>query len=247
MKLRSAAQSFSPKSQKFPLLLLLTLLALSLAAAGCGKKNANGNSNSADDDPTAQAPYTKGVVPQPDTDVAVINVESGPWSGKIVLELYPNVAPKMVAQFKKLIGQGFYNGSTFHRVDPELGIIQGGDPLSKDADPTNDGNGKSDEPNVPSEFSDLPFEVGTLGAARNGGGQNGLTEKQSWDTSNCQFFIMTAKQPQFDRRYIVFGKVIAGQNDAAIVGMAPTAPGNRPYENFVMKSVTLEPRSNYIK
>lgn len=247
MKRRSSLHPSGSLINKIPVFMLLGLLAVSLATGGCNKK-AGANANGADDDPTAQAPYSKGVVPQPDQQVAVIEAESGPWTGKIVIELYPNVAPKMVAQFKKLIGQGFYNGSTFHRVDPQLGIIQGGDPLSKDGDPNNDGTGDSTEPNVPAEFSDLPFDLGMVGAARKGGGSNGMTEKQSWDTANCQFFIMTAKQPQFDKRYTVFGKVIAGQGDASIISMAPADPqSNRPYEKFVMKSVTLEPRSNYVK
>lgn len=51
--------------------------------------------------------------------------------GRIVIELYPNVAPKMVERFKKLINEHFYDGTAIHRVDVQLGIIQGGDPNTK--------------------------------------------------------------------------------------------------------------------
>ena len=98
-----------------------------------------------------------------DAEVAVIEMEN-PAYGKIVIELYPNIAPKMVERFKQLIKEGFYNGTTFHRIDPKLGIIQGGDPLSKDNNPDNDGTGDSPYPNVPGEYSDIPFERGIVGA-----------------------------------------------------------------------------------
>ncbi len=91
----------------------------------------------------------------------------------------------MVARFKKLAGAGFYNGTAIHRIDPELGIIQGGDPNSKDNNPLNDGTGSSGEPNLPAEFSDILYERGTVGAAR----------AQTEDSANCQFYITLKRQP----------------------------------------------------
>src|SRR5882762_1434520 len=138
----------------------------SLLAAGGGGKNAVKDFDAGSDEEAAlEAKVTKGVKPQPDQEVAVIETAN---FGTIVIELYPNLAPKMVGRFKQLIDEGFYNGTTFHRIDPALGIIQGGDPLSKDNDPANDGTGDSKYPNVPGEFSDIPYERGTVGAARKG-------------------------------------------------------------------------------
>src|SRR5207249_11994213 len=57
--------------------------------------------------------------------------------------LFRSIAPQMVARFKKLIAEGFYNGTAFHRINAAAGLIQGGDPLSKDNDPENDGAGDS--------------------------------------------------------------------------------------------------------
>ena len=99
----------------------------------------------------------------PITEIAVIEMEQ-PAFGTIKMELYSNIAPKMVAQFKELAKEGFYNGLTFHRINQS--VIQGGDPNSKDNDPDNDGTGSSDKQNVPAEFSDIPFDTGIVGAAR---------------------------------------------------------------------------------
>lgn len=190
----------------------------------------------------------KGITPQPDEQVAVIETAD---YGKIVIELYPNVAPQMVERFKKLIQEGAYNGTAFHRIDADSGLIQGGDPLSKDDDPNNDGSGNSSYANVPGEFSDIPFERGTVGAARRGpspefAGRAAVTEAQARDTANCQFFITLRRVPRYDEDYTVFGRVIDGITNAEIIMHAPVEAGTeRPAEKIVVKSVSLEPRSKY--
>ena len=229
--------------------MLFLCAAFALTVAGCGKGDANSNSKDFDTgDKAAQADppnLKRGVKPEPDAEVAVIETQD---YGNIVIELYPNLAPNMVARFKQLIREGFYNGQTFHRIDPRLGIIQGGDPLSKDNNPMNDGSGDSPLPNVAGEFSDVPYERGTLGAARKGatqgfGGQPGLTEAQARDTANAQFFITLKRQPEIDKRYTIFGKVIEGLNNADVIMSAPTEEGtDRPADRIVIKSVTLQPR-----
>ena len=216
--------------------------------AGCGNKT-----TSKDSDTNLNANIKRGVKPEPDPEVAVIEMEN-PAYGKIVIELYPNIAPKMVERFKRLIKETFYNGTAFHRVNPRLGIIQGGDPLSADNDPNNDGGGDSPYPDLPAEFSDIPYERGIVGAARQGANADfGVTEEQARDTGNCQFYITLKRVQAFDGNYTVFGRVIEGINNADVIagapvepaptqGTQPPRPSQRPSEKIVIKSITLQPR-----
>jgi peptidyl-prolyl cis-trans isomerase B (cyclophilin B) len=207
----------------------LLCFAVSLSALACGQSS-NSNSGAGDGE---TANIKTGVKPEPDAEAAVIETDFG----RVVIELYPNVAPQQVARFKKLAGEGFYNGTAIHRIDPELGIIQGGDPNSKDNNPANDGMGSSNEPNLPAEFSDLEYERGTVGAARG----------QAENSANSQFYITLKRQPAFDKRYTVFGRVIEGINNADIISTAPLAGGtqDRPADKIVVKSITLAPRANF--
>src|SRR5713101_6874269 len=132
----------------------------------------------------------------------------------------------MVERFKKLINEKFYDGTAVHRVDPNLGIIQGGDSKSKGGNPAMWGTGNSPYPNVPAEFSDTPYERGTVGAART----------QDVNGANCQWFITLKKQPAFDKKYTVFGRVIDGIKNAEVIMGAPTeAGGSRPADKVVIK------------
>jgi cyclophilin family peptidyl-prolyl cis-trans isomerase len=210
-------------------------IALFVAACGGSRTQSKDSDAGEGEDAALEARVKKGVKPEPDREVAVIETDYG----KIVIELYPNIAPGMVARFKQLIKEGFYNGTTFHRVNPEAGLIQGGDPLSKDDDPTNDGDGDSPYPNVTAEFSDLPYERGTVGAARRS--EANMTDAEGYDTANCQFFITLKRQDAFDRRYTVFGRVIEGLNTADVIASAPVEPGTeRPAEKIIIKSITLQ-------
>ena len=219
-------------------------LMLIFVMAGCGDKTA-----SRDSDSKLGANIKRGVKPEPDAEVAVIEMEN-PAYGKIVIELYPNIAPKMVERFKQLIREGFYNGTAFHRISPLLGIIQGGDPLSKDDNPNNDGGGDSPYPDLPAEFSDIPYERGIVGAARQGPNPDfGVTEEQARDTGNCQFYITLKRVQGFDQQYTVFGRVIEGINNADIIAGAPVEPlkpgrreASQPAEKIIVKSITLQPR-----
>jgi cyclophilin family peptidyl-prolyl cis-trans isomerase len=241
VKTEVARDARTGRSARARWVVLIVCLGLAFFGAAC---KGSGNSNSKEfDEGVAKDPpnLKKGVKPEPDAEVAVIEMQN-PGYGRIVIELYPNVAPQMVARFKQLIKEGFYNGTTFHRINPELGIIQGGDPFSKDNIPGNEGAGDSPYPNVPGEFSDIPYNRGTLGAARKGEGP-GMTEEQAFDTANCQFFITLKPQPAFDKRYTVFGKVTEGLNNAEIIMGAPVQEGTeRPADPIVIKSITLEPR-----
>lgn len=234
------------RSIKAPILAVALLSALSVT--GCNQQPTGVSDAKKGDVSSPPSDVKKGIKPQPDEQVAVIETAD---YGNIVIELYPNVAPKMVERFKKLVEEGFYNGTAFHRINAASGLIQGGDPLSKDNDPENDGTGDSPYPNVAGEFSDIPYERGTVGAARRGAspefaGRAAVTEVQARDTANCQFFITFSRLQQFDEDYTVFGRVIEGITNAEIIMRAPVAgESEQPAGKIVIQRVTLQPRSKY--
>jgi cyclophilin family peptidyl-prolyl cis-trans isomerase len=213
--------------------LLIALIFFALSLAGCNDTNSNTATKNANAGDPKTGNIKTGVKPEADSQVAVIETAD---YGRIVIELYPNIAPQMVERFKKLISEKFYDGTAIHRVDPGLGIIQGGDPNTKGSNVAMYGMGDSPYPNVPAEFSDIPYERGTVGAART----------QDVNGANCQWFITLKKQPAFDKKYTVFGRVIDGIKNAEVIMGAPTAEGTpRPSDKVVIKSVTLQPRSSF--
>ena len=114
-------------------------------------------------------------------------------SGRVVIQLLPNIAPKHVARVKELTREGFYNNTPFHRVIDGF-MAQGGDP-------TGTGTGGSKLPNLPAEFTrDAHFLRGTVGAART----------QDPNTANSQFFICFKPAPFLDGQYTIWGKVVSG-------------------------------------
>ena len=203
---------------------ILVSAALAFSMAACGGTAAN-NSRA-----NGSAEIKKGVQPIADNEVAVIEMENGAAYGTIKIELYSNIAPKMVERFKELAREGVYDGTTFHRINPS--VIQGGDPLSKDDNPANDGTGKSSKPNVAAEFSDIPYDTGIVGAAR--GPDN--------NSANSQFFITLKREPGFDNRYTIFGKVIEGMNNVRTISGAQPKDGERPVEPIKIKTVRIETR-----
>ena len=163
-------------------------------------------------------------VPQNDGADKVVMIETS--RGNIKLELFTGDAPKTVENFVKLANENFYNGTKFHRVISDF-MIQGGDPLSKDDDPSNDGTGGpgykfGDEMNPISlgldeatikryeaggyeydyNLNSHKMEVGVLAMANSGPNTNG-----------SQFFIVTeSSQPHLDGKHTVFGKVLEGMD-----------------------------------
>jgi cyclophilin family peptidyl-prolyl cis-trans isomerase len=228
------------KLKTIPAILSLLLV---LAFAACNESNSNAPANKpAETKANAPGNVKTGVKPEADAQVAVIETTE---YGRIVVELYPNIAPQQVERFKKLISEQFYDGTAIHRIDPSLGIIQGGDPVTKTGNKSVWGTGSSKYGNVPAEFSDILYERGTVGAART----------NDINTANCQWFITLKRQPAFDKKYTVFGKVIDGVKNAEIIMTAPTEQTNcanpndpactRPADKVVIKSVTLQPRANF--
>jgi cyclophilin family peptidyl-prolyl cis-trans isomerase len=196
-------------------LFLVLLIVVIGAMIGCSKKASQGqaaegqpaqNSKGAEMNKTLSAAEIQALIETAKTapavevasdEVGVIETDLG----RIVLELFPSLAPEHCRNFKKLAGLGFYDGVTFHRVVPGF-MIQGGDILSRDADRSNDGTGDPGY-TVPAEFSDLPHERGILSMARKG---------YSVNTAGSQFFICVAPAPQLNGQYTVFGRVLEGMD-----------------------------------
>lgn len=125
--------------------------------------------------------------------------------GRVVIQLFPNVAPHHVERLKTLARSGFYDGIKFHRV------IDGF--MAQTGDPTATGQGGSQLPDVKAEFNATPHLRGTLSMAR----------AESPDSANSQFFIMLQPRFALDNRYTAFGRVVSGMQyvDAIHKGEPP--------------------------
>ena len=164
-----------------------------------------------------------------DDEVAVIETNYG----RIVVEFFPKYAPKHVDNFKRLVEQGFYDGTKIHRVVKDKTgraiAVQGGDPNTINGDPSTWGRGQPAQPTVQAEFStNLKHERGILSAAR----------RDDVNSATSQFFICVAPMPQFDGNYSIFGKVIEGMNVVDSIARAPLWPNTeRPLDPVVVSKV----------
>ncbi|MDH5643474.1 MAG: peptidylprolyl isomerase [Gemmatimonadota bacterium] len=142
--------------------------------------------------------------------------------GEIVIRFFSNVAPRHVDNFVKLSQEGFYNGTTFHRVIPGF-MIQGGDPNSKNPDRSMHGMGGPGY-KVKAEFNSTPHKRGVLSMAR----------ANDPDSAGSQFFICVADSNFLDWQYTVFGEVVSGMEVAdRIVNMKRDGRDN-PLERVEM-------------
>ena len=170
-----------------------------------------------------------------DTDqVAVVETKFG----KIVIEFYDKDAPKTVANFIKLAKDGYYNGTTFHRVIPGF-MVQGGDPNSKSGDRSTHGTGGPGY-TVEAEIK-RDHKRGTVATARLGGPSN--PEKRS---SGSQFFINVKDNNFLNGDYTVFGNVIAGMDVADKIVAVPRDGNDNPNEKVDMK-VSITTRAEALK
>ena len=156
--------------------------------------------------------------------MVVIEMENGK---KMKIELYPDKAPITVANFEKLVKEGFYDGLTFHRVIPGF-MIQGGDPEGT-------GMGGSKE-KIKGEFAsngvknDLKHTRGVISMARS----------MMKDSASSQFFIMHADSPHLDGEYAAFGKVVEGLEVIDEIAAVPTDFRDKPETPQVMAKVYFE-------
>jgi len=148
--------------------------------------------------------------------------------GDIVLELFPDDAPKTVENFVTLAKDGFYNSTKFHRIIKNF-MIQGGDPLSKDDNKADDGTGGPGY-TFEDEINDHKLERGALAMANSGPNTNG-----------SQFFIITAQStPWLDGLHTVFGKVIAGMEVVTYIESAPTNLSDYPIERMIINEILID-------
>lgn len=139
--------------------------------------------------------------------------------GTVTIELLADVAPKHAERMKELARAGAYDNVCFHRVIDgfmaQTGDVQHGN-MEGDFNIRMAGTGASEHPNVPAEFSKLPHDRGTLGAARS----------QNPDSANSQFFINFKDNHFLNGQYTVYGRVLSGMEhvDAIVRGEPPTSP-----------------------
>jgi peptidyl-prolyl cis-trans isomerase B (cyclophilin B) len=196
--------------------LLFTLLCLSLTLAA----NHAQETKKTEAKPTAAA-----------KEVAVIKTDAG----DIVVEFWSDVAPKTVENFKKLAKEKFYDGTAFHRVMKGF-MIQGGDPLTKDATKA-DAWGTGDPGyKIKAEFNNRSHQRGVLSMARS----------SDPDSAGSQFFICLGDASFLDTKYTAFGKVIKGDDVLGRIGETETVASrggekSRPVKRQGVVSVSIVP------
>ena len=219
------------RARLLPAALTTLLLAITGCSGGDDATNQQGASKTASNSATAEPKAPFSWPEDPSHPVLEIEVESDVASGTILIELMPELAPATVVNVVELAAEGFYDGTTFHRVIPDF-MIQGGDPRSRDRDPTNDGTGGADVV-IQDEFSDAPFVRGVVGM-----GNRGRT-----NSTSTQFFIMQSDNITLNGRYNAIGRVLKGLD---IVDQVTTVdidrtgrwgPKDRPITNVVMTRI----------
>ncbi len=156
--------------------------------------------------------------------MVIMELENG---DVIKIELYPEVAPKTVANFEKLVDAGFYDGLTFHRVIPGF-MIQGGDPL---------GNGMGGSPNqIEGEFAANGHPENNLRHTR---GVISMARSMMPNSASSQFFIMHDNAPHLDGQYAAFGKVIEGIEAVDKIASTETDMRDKPRIPQVIRCMYL--------
>jgi cyclophilin family peptidyl-prolyl cis-trans isomerase len=194
------------------------LVALAFAFSGaCGEPEAPARVRHV---PAASAPR----------DVAVLAVEG---FGEIRIELLADLAPRSAAHFAALAERGAYDGTTFHRVAP--GLVQGGDPNTRDRDPRNDGLGGLDD-HVPDERPALSHVRGIVSLANLG----------VRDSAGSQFFIVATDALHLDGSFAAFGRVVEGMDVVDRIAAVERdlygrhGPIDRPLRDVVVREVRVE-------
>ena len=190
---------------------------------------------------TALADETKTNAPAPaatvnTNQVAVIKTSEG----TMVIEFWPDVAPKTVENFKTLANKGFYDGTCFHRIMKGF-MIQGGDPLSKDPSQEANWGGGGPGYTIKAEFNNRPHQSGVISMARS----------RDPDSAGSQFFICDApadspNMQYLNGKYTAFGKLIKGDDVLEKIASTPVGPNalgepSKPQKRVSLDSVKIVP------
>jgi peptidyl-prolyl cis-trans isomerase B (cyclophilin B) len=164
-------------------------------------------------------------------EVAVIKTTAG----ELVLEFWPDVAPKTVDNFKTLAKKGFYDGTAFHRIVKGF-MIQGGDPLTKNPAMEEDWGTGDPGYKIKAEFNDRSHQRGVISMARS----------QHPDSAGSQFFICLGNASFRDRNYTAFGQLIGGDDVLGKIGETPVKAGNsgeksKPLTRVGVESIRIVP------
>lgn len=157
---------------------------------------------------------------------------TGDANGVIEIELLPNVAPEHVERIKTLARDGVYNDVVFHRVIAGF-MAQTGDVKFGKREGFKQryaGQGGSNYPDLPAEFSDISFETGVVGMARS----------QNPNSANSQFFIMLQPSTHLNGQYTVFGRVISGQDVVDSIKLGSRTANGAVSDPDVMKRVWIK-------
>ena len=150
-------------------------------------------------------------------------------AGDMVVEFWPDVAPKTVENFKTLAKKGFYDGTAFHRIVKGF-MVQGGDPLTKDPKRERDWGTGGPGHTVKAEFNDRSHQRGVLSMARS----------QDPDSAGSQFFICLGDAKFLDKNYTAFGKLVKGDDVLGRIGDTPVESGNSGEKSKPLTRVSVE-------
>lgn len=173
----------------------------------------------------AKVPYTTPLTPAEMTNKQAV-VET--TEGTFVIDLRPDLAPNHVGYFMEQATKGAYSGTIFHRVILR-GLIQGGDPLSKDpAKAKLYGTGG---------LGVLKAEIGAEKHTR--GAVSAVLQPNKPDSAGSQFFVCASDQPTLDGKYTIFGRVAEGMDVVQKISEAPAGSDGRPHARIEIRSVTI--------
>ena len=211
--------------KKYLKLMLVTLVMTSLVLVGCGTSKSNTNKTEKKDaTSSSESNDTNSSETNKSLPLATITVEG---YGVMEAELYPEIAPNTVNNFIDLSNKGFYNNLKFHRIIKDF-MIQGGDPKG-------DGTGGPGY-SIEGEFTSNGF----ANSLKHTKGVLSMARSQDPNSAGSQFFIMTKEASHLDGEYAAFGKVISGLDVLEKIGSVETGSNDKPKEDVVIKSITVD-------